>query len=275
MKRLFIALFAMAGILPALAAQSADTTSTTVASLDDIIAMETQSQNKNNITMRLQDQWSKNTFLNVSYNMTKMSSKEFPSTATKFSNEFDNNLGLGIQMGHTFNFHRYPLGSVLFIGLDYTWMDLNFNKYKKSDTPAAYSLGEQVLNMPWHNEKMSINYGMSVGPSLTLYPFTSLQNSGTDKIRLQLYFHLGYDVAYYQIKDVPEKAGSQETGKRGAWGHGMYTAFGGNITWDFIGLGVECRNDNSINCKPMDDIYNTGKFKLKEKVTRLYLQFRF
>ena len=274
MKIIFISLIALIGILTASAAQSSDTT-TTVTSLDDIIAMETQSQMKNSIAMRLQDQWSKSTFLNIGYNMTKLSSKEFPATATRLANEFDNKLGLGIQWGHTFNFHKYPLGSVLFIGLDFTWLDFNFNQYKKCDAPVGFDLGEQVLNLPWHNEKMSLNYGMSVGPSLTLYPFTSLQNSGTDKIRLQLYFHVGYDVAYYQIKDVPEKGNNQETSKKSAWGHGLYTSFGGNITWDFIGVGIESRNDGGINCKPVDDLYNTGKFKIKEKTTRLYLQFRF
>ena len=205
--------------------------------------------------------------------MTKLSSKEFPSTSGGFENEFDNKLGVGLQWGRTFNFHKRPLGNVLFIGLDYTWMDLNYNSYDESTAPAQYTRGEQVLNMPWHNKKTSFDYGMSLGPSLTLYPFTSVNSSGAQKIRLQLYFHVGYEIGGTIINDVVNKSGDKKS--QTTWGHGLFTSFGANLSWSFIGVGYEMRNAGSLNYNYVDDEFDTGKLKLKQQINRLYLQFRF
>jgi hypothetical protein len=176
-------------------------------------------------------------------------------------------------ISQTFNFHKKPLGNVVFIGLDYTWMDLNFNQYDADSIPKRYVRGEGVINMPWHQKKMSLNYGMSIGPSLTLYPFTPTHNARAEKVRLQFYFHVGYSVGGAFIKDVMDKSGDKKN--RIAWGHGLYTSYGANLTWNFIGLGYEWRNDNSISYKCVNKEFDTGKIKLKEKTSRVYLQFRF
>lgn len=270
MKKIIISLFALFGVLSATATEANDTT--TMTTLSDIIAMESQSTINNDNTSRLRSLWSKNTYFNISYNTTELSSDEFPSMTGAFHNELKNKLGVGIQWGQTFNFHKKPLGNVLFIGLDYTWMDLNFNQYD-SDTAALYVRGDQVLNMPWHHEKMSLDYGMSVGPSLTFYPFTPTHNAGAEKVRLQCYFHVGYSVGGTIIKDVIDKTGDKKN--RVAWGHGLFTSYGANLTWNFIGLGYELRNDNNLNYKCVDKEFDTGKMKMKQKTSRVYLQFRF
>ena len=270
MKKIIFSLFALASVLTASANSASDTTITT---LNDIIAMESRSNsNKDNFT-RLRDTWGQNTYLNISYDMTKLSSDEFPSTKGGFKNEFDNKLGVGLQWGHTFNFHKRPLGNVLFIGLDYTWLDCNYNSYDASAEPAGYTRGEQVLNMPWHYKKSSIDYGMSLGPSFTLYPFTSANSSGAQKIRLQLYFHVGYDIGATFINDVIDKDGEKKN--RTTWGHGLFTSFGANVSWSFIGVGYEMRNASSLNYNYIDKEFDTGKLKLKQQMNRLYLQFRF
>ena len=184
-------------------------------------------------------------------------------------NEFENDLGVGLQWGQTFNFHKKALGNFLFLGLDYTWMDVNFNQYKLSDATPGYGTGTfETPTMPWHNKKMSIDYGMSVGPSLTLYPFTPLHKSAADNIRLQAYFHIGYKAEAFIIQEVKDKT-------EYAWGHGLFTALGGNLTFNRIGFGMEMRNDNSINVKHVDKEYGSEKMKFKEKITRFYIQFRF
>jgi hypothetical protein len=272
MKKLFIALFALAGIMTAHATEANDTTMTT---LSDIIAMESQSKMNNDNTQRLRNIWSKNTFFNISYNTTKFSSEEFPSIAGATSIEYKNKLGVGIQWGQTFNFHKKPLGGIVFIGLDYTWMDLNFNQYKKQNTPAGFAdQGEGgIRNMPWHNEKMTLDYGMSIGPSLTLYPFAPLHHDGADKVRLQGYFHVGYSAHGAMIKDVPDRG--MDVKNRFAWGHGLFTGIGANLTWNAIGIGYECRTDNKITYKHIDGEFDNGKMKCKQKTNRVYLQFRF
>lgn len=268
MKKFLLSLFSIMCVMNAHASNRADTAQTT---LTQIIAVETEDQAKKKVNENLNATWGKNTFLNISYNKTKFSSDEFPSTAGRFPNEFKNELGAGLQWGHTFNFHRNPIGSVLFIGLDYTWMDVNFNKYKASAEPELYTPGEQVRNLPWHHEKMTLGYGMSLGPSLTLYPFTSATN-GSEKIRLQLYYHVGYGVEGTMIKGVATKDGIE---KKYAFGHGLFMSYGANLTWNFVGVGFEFRNDGNLKYKAVDDEFNTGKMKAKEKTSRLYLQFRF
>ena len=248
---------------------------TRVVTLAETIAQEGKAMKENDYMASLRSIWSKNTYLNISYNTTKLSSDEFPSVSGAFSNEFQNQWGLGLQWGHTFNFHKNPLGNVLFLGLDYTWLDLNFNQYKETAAPASYKNSEEssIGCMPWHNKKKTIDYGMMVGPSLTFYPFTSLERWGTDNIRLQLYFHVGYTVQLSMISEAMVDKGEVSDGK--ALGHGLYTSFGGNLTWNFVGIGYEFRNDGKLNYTYLDDDLDTGKMKMKQKTGRVYLQFRF
>ena len=241
MKKVLFLILAITGAITSYAQDAvpvADDT-TRVLSLNEIIAMETQSKADYDTNTRLRNIWGHDTYLNISYNKTKLSSDEFPSSKGVFSSEYDNDLGVGLQWGHSYSFHKKPIGSVLFIGLDFTWMDINFNKYKAAAVDTVkYQSNGRIMSMPWHNEKMTLGYAMSIGPSLTLYPFTPLHSKGADKIRL-------------------------------------HTAFGGSLTWDHIGLGYEIRNDGNLTYQNIDSEYDTGKMKAKEKTSRLYLQFRF
>ena len=160
MKRIVLSVITIACVLAGYAVEtngsemaydataSADTT---VMTLEQIIAQESKSKHDYDYAKSLNSVWGKNTFLNLIYNAPhKMKSDEFPSTAGVFSREYKPKWGVGLEWGHTFNFHRKPIGSVLFIGLDYTWMDLNFNKFDGEDIP-DFSYGVEVHNMPWHN----------------------------------------------------------------------------------------------------------------------------
>ena len=279
MKKIFLSLFAAACAMTAFAMEgttaSGDTTG--VMTLEQIIAQESKSKYVNDYTESLRSVWGKNTFLNLIYNTShKMSSEEFPATAGMFYHEYEPKWGVGLKWGHTFNFHKKPIGSVLFIGLDYVWMDLKFNMFEALDPtaiPVQYDPGVDVYNMPWHNEKMMLGYGMTLGPSLTFYPFTPLHKSGANKVRLQLYYHFGYGIEGALIKKAIEDGGKIKDGY--AYGHGMYTSFGFNLSWDFVGIGYEIRNDNKLKFKATDKNYDTGKMTVKEKTGRLYLQLRF
>ena len=222
---------------------------------------------------RLQKIWSKRTFLNISKNSTKLSSKEFPSALGSFENEYKTDLGVGLQWGQTFDFHKDALGQVVFIGLDYSWLDLNFNSYKATDVPSEYQDDEKHDKLPWHNRKFTLDYGMSLGPSLTFYPFSSLNGSGANKIRFQLYFHVGYSMSGAMIKDVYKN--STETSTQFAFGHGLFTSVGFNLSWDFGGIGYEVRNDSNIKYKPTEKKYGDEALKFKQNTPRLYIQFRF
>jgi hypothetical protein len=263
--------------------------------LSDIIAMESQSKYNNDNATRLKGIWSKTKFFNISYNTTKMSSEDFPMPGFRGVNlEFKNKLGVGLQWGRTFNFHKRPLGDIVYIGLDYTWMDLNFNQYNsytlndngyKPDGSNVDTningFNDSELNesetgkrlLPWNHKKMTLDYGMSIGPSLTFYPFTPIHSDITDKIRFNFYFHVGYCASGTLIKDVLNSDG--KTKEQFAWGHGLYTSYGGSLTWNSIGIGYEWRDDSKLTYKAAKKDFDSGDMKIKQKITRVYLQFRF
>ena len=218
--------------------------------------------------------WKKNTYLNISYNNTSFSSNEFPTQDGMYEDKYDSKYGLGLQYGKTFLFHKKPIGDVLFIGLDYTGIDLNYNVFEKSDPAPQYFRGERTpYNLPWHNKKLSLDYAMMAGPSLTIYPFTALGYDATDRIRIQLYYHLGYNVGMTFVKDVEEKKG--ELGTDHELGHGFLTSFGFNVTWDFVGIGYESRRASRNRVQSVDDDYKSSSIDTKQTTNRIYLQFRF
>ena len=272
MKRIVLSVITIVCVLAGYAMES-NSADTTVMTLEQIIAQESKSKHDNDYARSLNSTWGKNTFLNLIYNSShKMKSDEFPSTTGVFSREYEPKLGLGLEWGHTYNFHRKPIGSVLFIGLDYTWMDLNFNKFEAVEIP-DFTHGIEVHNLPWHNEKMTLSYGMSIGPSLTFYPFNPIHQSGSNKIRLQVYFHVGYCAEGALIKDAIPEDSKIKDGY--AFGHGLFMGYGANLSWDFFGVGVELRKADDMKFKALDSDYDTGTMKVTEETTRLYVQFRF
>ena len=114
---------------------------------------------------------------------------------------------------------------------------------------------------------------MSIGPSLTFYPFNPIHKSGSNKIRLQVYFHVGYSAEAALIKDAIPEESKLKDGY--AFGHGLFMGYGANLSWDFFGLGVELRKADDMKFKALDSDYDTGKMKVTEETTRLYVQFRF
>lgn len=254
------------------------TDSSTVTSLADIIGAQSNLQSRADNYSHYKKIWGMNTFFNLSYNTTKFDSKELPTSANgKYADEYDNSVGFGMQWGHFYNFHKKPIGTVLFIGLDYTWLDLNANHFSASNKPIAYEFANdnKTFNMPWYNEKWTFDYGMSLGPSLTFYPFTSLGKKGTDNIRIQFYYHVGYSVALASINKVPKGADPTKTSTQMAFGQGFWTSFGMNLSWNLIGVGYEWRSGSSYKFNSIDSDFKTGNVKFKQNTNRLYLQFRF
>ena len=132
MKKLLFSLFTLACVLTGNAMESGDTVRVTT--LNDIIAQESKNSTDVAYDQHLRKIWGKTNYFNISYDKTTLSSDELPlGGATLGSNEFKNKFGMGIQWGKTFKLHKKPLGNLLFFGIDFTWMDVNFNQYDKAD----------------------------------------------------------------------------------------------------------------------------------------------
>jgi len=249
--------------------------STEIPSLEEIIRIESDLSSTKENESHYRKIWGKTTFLNLNYTTTTFSSDAFPTAGGTYQREFKNNLGLGLLSGKTYNFHKKPIGTVLFIGLDFVPMDLNFNSF---DEEAPSQQFEQATDepycLPWHQKKMTVDYGMSLGPSLTFYPFTALHSSGTDNIRLQFYFRVGYHFAVAMIDEVSPRKGKDKKTEY-LWGNGLSKSYGLNLTWGFVGFGYEHRQFSTFTYRPFSSTFKTGDLETEQANNRLYLQFRF
>lgn len=289
MKRTFLAIMAIAATTTCFAENVGSTNlpddSTKVMTLDDIVSMETDVQQKKTKAKNSMKTWSKTSFFNISKNIERFSSNEFPTTKEmgmtgRYSARYKNNFGIGLQSGHTFNFHKRPIGDVAFIGLDYTWLDLNYSHYEaEKNKPLKYAPGNNSpYNLPWYNEKLVFNYGMSLGPSITLYPFTPLGINATSKIRLQAYWHFGASGEAIILKDIqnalPKKMNNSKNTAY-SLGYDVFHSIGFNFTWDFVGIGYELRQTYTSAHYPQADDFDKSTIEFSQQFNRVYLQFRF
>ena len=198
------------------------------------------------------------------------------------------------------------------IALDYSWLNLNVNHIKAEDPTSEKGIDgkylynsidknvvtdesgntESYYKFPWKLEKYEANYGMTLGPSITIAPFVPLGVKQLDYLKIQAYYHIGYSASFlYTVnkKEFDQNQTLSETGyNRDAykdyntmknnlklqWGHGMTSTFGFNIFWKRVGIGYE-RTTGTFKYKNFntDDF---GKFKTKftNEYSRIYLTIR-
>lgn len=203
----------------------------------------------------------------------------------KFKNEY----GVSIMNGKNISLHKKPIVNMVQIALDYTWIDLNYNNYKgfyekngKMYNSSQYFVStdedgrnKKLKYTPWGLDKHEINYGMSLGPSITVAPF-GLLDTNARNLHIQGYFHVGYSFSLNMFKtdDKLDTAGDID-GFLGMWGHGLNTSWGMNISWKVIGIGFEKRS-GTFSYKSLDTgNYGNQKNKFDYKNTRFYLTLNF
>lgn len=215
--------------------------------------------------------------------------------------KYEADWGVALQNGRNIRLHKKPIGKVATINIDYTWIDLSVNHYKEiSDENKKIidtkSYGEMVdpgiegyepqqkelFYTPFNAEKYEANFGMSVGPSLTLAPFTYVKPRGLHFLKFNGYFHVGYNVSVLMMRpNIKSKADDTDVVSEVFnsllldFGHGLYTAWGINMSWKSIGLGFE-RRKGHYDYKPLiSDAFMNDKYRFNSETTRFYLQFRF
>ena len=124
--------------------------------------------------------------------------------------------GAMINRGRTFYLHKKPIANFLNIGIDATWIDLNYAMYK----PFA----ETTL----HQAELA----MQVGPSLTFTPVK----------RLQVHLYGRYAPTFAMRYDSDQFGGNYAS---------IFVA-GGNLSFGFFGVGAEYRWGNNMTYKAFD-----------------------
>lgn len=270
--------------------------STDITTIQDIIKVQQQVTNRNVTEQHFADVWGRRGYFNFSYNTTKLSPKgNYPNGLDNGPvGELKSNWGASIQYGRSYRLHKKPIGNVALFNIDYTGIDLNVNhfeaigngtyKYNSSikHTETEDGKASEYYNLPWNMEKYEVNYGMTLGPSLTLAPFNLLSGNGLHYIKFNVFYHIGYNISMiYSPNDKKldenqsgEDFQAMESNLKMAWGHGMMQSFGFNISWKAIGIGFEHRSSTikykAVNTKD----FGKNEYEFSSATNRISLQIR-
>lgn len=280
---------------------------TQVVSIQDIVEMQELATSNNSNAVHFQKVWSRTSYFNPSYNSTTLTPKEDIKLGYNYNNGFapvfKSDWGASLVLGHNYRLHKKPIANIVQINLDYTFIDLNVNHFKAEEGEKLFDSNSQwsqtdedgyktdYFYTPWCLEKYEANYGMSIGPSITLAPFTYIKVPQLHFLKFNVYYHIGYNVSIMWMQNDKNKDANYATGAdpqynktnfdkmenalKMDWGHGMSTAFGFSVSWKSIGVGYEIRK-GSFGYKAMQkDLFGNEKYKFDASTSRVYLTVRY
>lgn len=280
--------------------------STGVASVSDIVKMQQEVLSNKQAGKHFQNVWKRRSFFNMSWTESKMKCED------KTIGEFKSDWGVTLQSGTNYRLHKKPIAKMINIALDYSWLNLNVNHIKAGE-PAVTEDGKKYLYdstdrnvvpggesgktdeyyvYPWKLEKYEANYGMTLGPSITIAPFVPLGVKQLDYLKIQAYYHIGYAASFLYTLNKEEFDKNQPTNQTAdnrqaaedyktmennlklQWGHGMTSTFGFNIFWKRVGIGYEHTTGTfkykNFNTKD----FGRDKTKFTNEYSRIYLTIR-
>ena len=280
---------------------------TGVASVNDIVKMQQEVLSNKVMGRHYESVWRRRSFFNIGWTESKMKCKDESNTIGEFKSDW----GVTLQSGTNYRLHKKPIAKMINIALDYSWLNLNVNHIKAADPKTEGINGKYLYNstekivvsdesgntdsyyvFPWKLEKYEANYGMTLGPSVTIAPFVPLGIKQLDYLKIQAYYHIGYSASFlYTVnkktfdenqalvqtadnRQAYEDYNTMKNNLKLQWGHGMTSTFGFNIFWKRVGIGYE-RTVGTFKYKNFntDDF---GKFKTKftNEYSRIYLTIR-
>lgn len=271
--------------------------STEITTINDIIKVQQQLTSRSDTEKHFSSVWGRRGYFNFSYNNTKLSPKGTIETGVPDINggvvpDFKSDWGASIQYGRSYRLHKKPIANVALFNIDYTGIDFNVNHFKaEGDGPYFYDSSKKFTKdnnsyyyTPWNMEKYEANYGMSLGPSLTVAPFNLTNSKALHFIKFNVFFHIGYHVSVlYMPNDKKADANTDENDEdhkamesnlKLDWGHGLITSFGFNVSWKAIGIGYEMRNGNIKYKAANTGDFGKNEYEFKSATNRVYLQIR-
>lgn len=278
--------------------------STGVASVSDIVKMQQEVLSNKQAGKHFQNVWKRRSFFNMSWTESKMKYKGDKKKGNDVG-DFKSDWGVTLQSGTNYRLHKKPIAKMINIALDYSWLNLNVNHIKDADhedgeflynstkrnvVPGESGKTDEYYVYPWKLEKYEANYGMTLGPSITIAPFVPLGVKQLDYLKIQAYYHIGYSASFLYTLNKEKFDENQNPSQSNAdaykdyntmkdnlklqWGHGMTSTFGFNIFWKRVGIGYE-RTTGTFKYKN----FNTGDFgrektKFTNEYSRIYLTIR-
>lgn len=271
--------------------------STEITTINDIIKVQQELTSFNATGQHFETVWSYRGYFGISYNNTTLSPKEniLTGVGKEIVPDFKSDWGVSIQLGRSYRLHKKPIANVAQFNIDYTGIDLNVNHFSAEgngknlyDSSNKYTKEDgnktkEYYYTPWNLEKLEANYGMTLGPSLTLAPFTYINNPALHHLKFNLFYHIGYHVSMlYMLNDenADKNTNSDEDHKKMAdnlkldFGHGMINSFGINMTYKAIGIGYEHRTGKLTYQSLTTSDFGKEKYDFNSTTNRVYVQIR-
>lgn len=257
-------------------------------SLTQAVSQLTSRVDESEKQARLSKIWSRRRYFTFNY----VTSQKL--TATDKSIDFlkqTADFGAGITLGKTYYVHKNPLGGMVKFGIDWTYIDLTYVKYKKTfDGLSTTESGDDYSGTDSDDDDESLNFGnhqleyaMAIGPSVTVNPI--------DYLKVAAYFRYmptgslllhNSEVSFGFVNGFAFGMSASwkalTIGFESRWAHGKYSNFDtedfdANI--DNIEGDYDFESGSGSASGKVDIEMPSSKLNLKNKNFRIYFGFRF
>ena len=209
-----------------------------VATLQEKETARTQTEYDNAI-------WKRKKHISISFSTQNMEDADNPLTM-----KYKSQSGFNLDWGKTIYLHKKPIAKLMKIGLDWSWINLSFAKYKSGSGIHINSLAGDYSDYDDNDDGYgyddedddfiadldlgvySLSAGMSVGPSFTFAPFYNT-GKGLQHLLAQAYFHVTPSYTGIIMTENDETEAYH--------GYTTYFNWGINVSYKFISIGYEYR----------------------------------
>ena len=217
------------------------------------------------------------------------------------NHQFKSDWGANLKSSSTIRLHKSPIANTVAFGLEFSGFDLSVNHFKKEEdmryNSAAYKQ-EQKANsfgsssyskyyyQPWGQEMYEFSYALSIGPSITIAPLSTVNNSALSNIRLQAYYTFGYRFSLLWLQDDEDMDVAKNNNNDDYyddnpisnsslfnWGHGMVTTFGLRLNWKNIGVTYEMVKGKNKYKSFETKVFGSRKTEFSTSTNRIGITF--
>lgn len=195
-------------------------------------------------------------YLNIGYVSQHLKAVDDPDGEAKIKSKF----GTSLSSGRTFFLNQEPIAKVLYFGIDWTYLDLNYAQFKQSETYSFDNGNGETITETDNYITHKGEVGMQVGPSVHVGLTDGFSLSG----------HVRYAPSYSLLYADEEFSG----------GFGNFFTSGLTANYGAFGLGFETRWGSSkhsfnVDIEELEEQEVTVKEKIKLSGSRVFLAFRF